>query len=441
MHRSRKIFIAKSVAVFSVIPILLFAYATGPDPGKSGVPGESTCMEAGCHVGTAVNGGPGSVTINAGGTTYTPGVKQRVRVTVSDPDQRRWGFQLTARLATNAKTQAGTFATVDAFTQLICSTANLIEELCKSTSLQYIEHSSTGSRTTAVGAGLTFDVDWTPPATDVGRIILYAAGNAANGNLTETGDRIYKTDVTLSASGGPKPAISQNGVVNGASFQAGIAQNTWVTIRGTNLATNTRTWEGKDFDGNKLPTALDGTSVKINGKDAFVYFISPTQVNVLAPVEAGTGPMQVQLSLNGTASDPQTAQMQAFSPAFFIFQNDYIASTHVDGKFLGPTTLFAGLTTPAKPGETIILYGTGFGPTMPPIPNGTILAQTSPVTNMPTIRIGNVAAEVAFAGQSATGLYQFNVKVPDSAPNGDVAVVATVGGVSSPASSKIAIQR
>src|SRR5262245_40284702 len=109
MDRSRKILIAKIVAIVSAIPALIYAYATGPDPGKSGVPGESTCMEAGCHVGTALNAGPGSVKIDAGGTTYTPGVKQRIRVTVSDPNMRRWGFQATARLSSNARTMAGAF--------------------------------------------------------------------------------------------------------------------------------------------------------------------------------------------------------------------------------------------------------------------------------------------------------------------------------------------
>src|SRR4051794_28401034 len=104
MGRSRTIFAAKSVAILAVIPVLIWAYAAGPDPGKSGVPGESTCSEAGCHVGAGLNQGGGSVTIDAGGTTYTPGGgKQRITVTVVDPTQRKWGFQLTARLETNAK--------------------------------------------------------------------------------------------------------------------------------------------------------------------------------------------------------------------------------------------------------------------------------------------------------------------------------------------------
>src|SRR3954454_4966248 len=107
MDRKRKIFIGKTAAILGVIPVLIYAHAAGPDPGKSGVPGESTCTESGCHEGTTLNGGGGSLTIDAGGSSYTPGVKQRIRVTVNDPAQRRWGFQLTARLASNTKTREG----------------------------------------------------------------------------------------------------------------------------------------------------------------------------------------------------------------------------------------------------------------------------------------------------------------------------------------------
>src|SRR3954470_20901512 len=101
MSRQRKILLGKFFAVLAAIPILIYAHATGPDPGKSGAPGESTCNEAGCHVGTGVNAGGGSVTIDPGGSTYTPGVTKRIKVTVVDPTQRRWGFQLSARLANN----------------------------------------------------------------------------------------------------------------------------------------------------------------------------------------------------------------------------------------------------------------------------------------------------------------------------------------------------
>src|ERR1700719_3756294 len=158
MDRQRKIFIAKTIAILSVVPALIYAHPAGPDPGHAGVPGESTCNTTGCHTGTAVNGGGGSVTINAGGSSYTPGVTQQISVTVSDPKQRRWGFQLTARSAASSTTQEGTFSPSDALTQVVCSSAadpaNTLfpGPACGSDApLQYIEHTLAGVKQTAVG--------------------------------------------------------------------------------------------------------------------------------------------------------------------------------------------------------------------------------------------------------------------------------------------------
>ena len=77
------------------------------------------------------------------------------------------------------------------------------------------------------------------------------------------------------------PSITSGGVVNGASFLPRIAPWTWITIQGRNLASTTRTWDSADFRGMNLPTQLDGVSVTIDGRQAYVYFISPTQLNVL----------------------------------------------------------------------------------------------------------------------------------------------------------------
>src|SRR4051794_33253644 len=125
MNRQRRIYLAKSCVFLALIPVLIYAHAAGPDPGKSGVPGESTCNEIGCHVGTGLNAGPGSVKITAESSTYVPGVKQRIQVTVSDPNQRRYGFQFTARLGSNAKTRAGLVSSIDATTLVLCTAANL----------------------------------------------------------------------------------------------------------------------------------------------------------------------------------------------------------------------------------------------------------------------------------------------------------------------------
>jgi uncharacterized protein (TIGR03437 family) len=379
--------------------------------------------------------------INAEGTTHTPGVTQRISVTVSDPSNTRWGFQLTARQASNPASRAGTLTSVNPNTMVICSLANLREVPCADNPvLQFIEHND-AQRNNAPGS-FTFSFDWTPPASDVGDIVLYAAGNAANGNQLETGDRIYTTTLTLNPrASGPPPAISE--VIDGAGLLARIAPNGWVTIKGENLAGNTRIWEGRDFVGNKLPTRLDGVSVKINDQDAFVYYISPTQINALAPVDTATGPVSVQATYNGQISANATVTMQREVPAFFLFENSrQIAAVHTSGALLGPPTLYPGLTTPAAPGETILLFGSGFGPTTPPIVNGELLSGAPALSSPVTIRFGTSAPVTpAFAGLSATGLYQFNVRVPDDVPNGEAEVIATINGVSTPANARIAVQR
>jgi uncharacterized protein (TIGR03437 family) len=359
---------------------------------------------------------------------------------VADPKQRRWGFQLTARSASDPTSQQGAFTPTDGLTQVTCSTEKQLSIdpsnwlTCGALApLEYIEHTLAGAKVTAVGAGYTWTFNWTPPASASGNIILYAAGNAANGDNDFTGDHIYTTTLTLTPAGTSGNAPSITDVQNGGSFTAGIAPNTYVTIKGSNLATNSRLWQGSDFNGNLLPTNLDGTSVMINNKPAFVYYNSPTQVNVLSPVDSATGPVSVQLTYNGTNSNTMTAQESQFSPAFFTFNGKYIAATHSNGSLIGPTSLYPGSSTPAQPGETIILYGTGFGPTTPAIVNGQILSGAPPTANAVTVRFGGTSVTPAFAGLAATGEYQINVQVPPSAANGDIAVVASVGGASSPA--------
>jgi hypothetical protein len=188
-----RITIAKFGVIAAAIPVLIYAYEYGPDAGHAGVPGENgTCAVAGCHVGTA-NSGQGSVKVAfPAGLTYTPGVKQHLVVTVADPSQRRWGFQLTARLKSDSKAQAGTFAPTDNFTQVMCASADLVSQNpvlpCPANMpLQYIEQTATGSRLGTTGSA-SFEFDWTPPASDVGQIVIYVAGNAANGNNLNTGD-------------------------------------------------------------------------------------------------------------------------------------------------------------------------------------------------------------------------------------------------------------
>lgn len=437
-HRILSLFAALIAASFT---FPAFANVDGADPSLTAAPGEASTACTACHSGTALNAGGGSVRIiPPGASTYTPGVPQRIQVLITDAAQRRWGFQLTARLSSSpSNTQAGDLAPADGNAQIICSNGGA--KPCDSSNpIQFATHTLTGTRLGTTGSA-AFEVEWTPPATASGNITFYAAANAANGNNANSGDRIYTTslELTPAATESPKPQISSDsGALNGASFLPGIAPSAWTTIRGTNLATTTRAWTGTDFTGNALPTSLDGVSVTINNQPAYVAYISPTQINVLSPDDTSTGPVEVRVTSNGQTSDPVTANLAAISPAFFTFDGKYLAATHANSTLLGRPGLFASapeLTTPAAPGESIILYGTGFGETTPTRDVAQLATQIANLATPVTITIGGTPATVSFAGivPPYAQLYQFNVQVPAGLASGDHAVTAQMNGVSSPA--------
>jgi uncharacterized protein (TIGR03437 family) len=231
-------------------------------------------------------------------------------------------------------------------------------------------------------------------------------------------------------------------VLNGASFQPGIEAGSWATIQGSNLANITRTWQASDFTGDDLPTSLSGVSVTIDGEPAFVEYISPTQINVLAPDDATAGAVQVQVTEAQQTSNNFSAPKAQFAPAFFtIAGGAYVAAQHADYSLVGAANLLPGVTTtPAKPGETILLYGTGFGPTNPPLPTAQLVTAAEPLANSVQISIGGLAATASFAGLVSPGLYQFNVTVPNL-PNGDAAVLATIGGVATETGLSVTVQQ
>ena len=156
---------------------LLMAFSSGPDPRLTNAPGDDVCRQ--CHGGTALNGGPGSVRIKLpGSNSYTPGVTQRISVELSDPAQKRWGFEFTARLNSDLKNgQAGSLAKSDNNTQVICENGS--NAPCSAPGMvQFVTHTSAGTRNGTSG-GVTFEFDWTPPAADMGKVTFYVAGNAA----------------------------------------------------------------------------------------------------------------------------------------------------------------------------------------------------------------------------------------------------------------------
>jgi uncharacterized protein (TIGR03437 family) len=245
--------------------------------------------------------------------------------------------------------------------------------------------------------------------------------------------------VTLSVVATPpaRPVIAANGIVNGASFKPGITPFALATIQGTNLASVTDTWNNVLASG-QLPTSLDGVTVVINGKPAYLTYVSPTQINLIVP-DINAGVNGVVLTNNGISPTglPQ-ATATAFGPAIFAWPGNQAVATRQDYTYAVKAGTFAGLTTvAAKPGDILILWGTGFGVTTPSIPFGVPIPgdKTYSTSTNPTVTINNVAATVygAALAPGFAGLYQVAIQVPTSLPDGDWPLVTTIGGVASPA--------
>lgn len=227
------------------------------------------------------------------------------------------------------------------------------------------------------------------------------------------------------------PASTVKSVVNAASYQAAICSAGFISIGGTGFGTSTRGWTPSDFSDTNLPTSLSGISVTVNGKPAFVEYISPTQVNAIAPDDEMIGEVQVQVTTPQGVSFAGTVLKQKLSPAFFTYHSgitSYVTAVHLDGSLVGP----AGPSSrPAVPGEIIEIYGTGFGGTNPATATSQLVSQPAPLSFPATVSIGGVNAAVQFAGLVSSGLYQLNVTIPVIAA-GDQAVLAAVSGFESP---------
>jgi uncharacterized protein (TIGR03437 family) len=240
----------------------------------------------------------------------------------------------------------------------------------------------------------------------------------------------------------PLPAISPNGVVSGASFQPGIVPNSWVAIYGANLSAVTDSWT---IDNGQFPTELDGVTVSIGGQPAYVEFVSAGQINVLAP-NIPAGLVQVTVTNSMGTSQAASATAAVDGPAFFLWAYTYAVATYADYTYAAKNGTIGGVATvPAAPGDVLVLWGTGFGPTNPAatpgqeVPGGTLYSTANPVT----VTIGGIDATVygSVLSPGFGGLYQIAIQVPLSAPDGDLPIVAKVNGVSSPVTTLLTVQQ
>jgi uncharacterized protein (TIGR03437 family) len=235
------------------------------------------------------------------------------------------------------------------------------------------------------------------------------------------------------------PSISStNAVVPVWSGKTNFSSNMYVTIYGSNLSTATQAWDGS-FSGGNAPTSLGGVSVTVNNIPAFIQYVSSTQVNINVPDDSATGAVNIVLRNSAGASNTGTATRARLSPTFLTnpqfsagSKTYVVAQTPDFSKFIGPPNLAPNATfVSARPGDTITIFATGCGPTIPATQAGAMAAQNSPLALGYQVKIAGVPADVHFAGMVAgtVGLYQFNIVIPNVAA-GDQPIEMNVDGVS-----------
>ena len=238
----------------------------------------------------------------------------------------------------------------------------------------------------------------------------------------------------------PTPAVTL--VANAEGGVATISPNSWVEIKGSNLAPSgdTRIWQSPDFVNNQMPTSLDGVSATVNGVPAYVYYISPTQVNILTPPNAISGSVPVEVTENGVVSASFMVQAQAESPSFFVFGGGpYIAATHATevtsvhqsvSRFYHPRPARRDDSDVRQRLRTHVDTG-----------GERVETQSGTLSPMPVITIGGVTATVTFAGLITPGEFQFNVVVPPSLANGDQPTMAMYNGLTTQGGTLITVQQ
>jgi len=246
---------------------------------------------------------------------------------------------------------------------------------------------------------------------------------------------------------------TSQGVISAGAYGgfSALAPGTWMEIYGTNLANVAlQNWASTDFNGNTAPTGLGGTTVTIGGQLAFIDYVSPTQVDAQVPSNISLGSQPVVVTTPGGSSTAYPITVNVTEPGllapavFNLKAGQYVAALFSDNvTFVLPPGSIAGVTSArAKPGDTLIFYGVGFGTVTPASPAGQIVTQANHLSGTFQASFGGAAATVSFSGLTAgdLGLYQFNVVVPNVAASDTVPLSFSLNGTAGTQTLLIAIQ-
>jgi uncharacterized protein (TIGR03437 family) len=321
---------------------------------------------------------------------------------------------------------------------------------------QFIEVSLTVTLSQADSLRIFFTIASDPPPPNLPFTII--GGTGAYAGATGSGTlNITQTSATVTGSvtkaGPTTPVISSVATAN-FPFNR-IAPNSWVAIKGAHLVPATTPKGGvywsnaPEFAQGKMPTQVGGISVTMNGKPAYVWWFcsaatepacAQDQINVLTPLNWDAGDQQVLVVVkNGSdSSAPWPILKNDVNQSVLMFDTlGHAVATHLNGSLLGPTSLYPGLSTPAKGGETVTLWATGYG-----LPTATLVegssSQSGSLPSTPACFLGGAQVQVG-AALVGPGLYILNITIPNNATPGDNFFYCTYNN-SAPAPVLVAVQ-
>ncbi len=220
------------------------------------------------------------------------------------------------------------------------------------------------------------------------------------------------------------PYYTTASIVNAATNQPQqFAPNAIVTIYGTSLSRETLAVDSSSIQAGALPIELGGVHVIIDGRSAGLYYISPTQINILVPNDLLPGDSKLVVVRNGLAGPSVAMPLSDVAPGFFTTPDSALLATHANGQLISSKA-------PAMPNEWVVLYCEGLGRTVPDLYDGEIAVRAQPIAMRSSFSVlvdgAPVPAQsIYYAGVAPgfAGLYQVNVKMPPSfAPDPEVRI-------------------
>jgi uncharacterized protein (TIGR03437 family) len=285
--------------------------------------------------------------------------------------------------------------------------------------------------------------------------LMNADGSNAT-RLTNTDGNDFNPQLSGNFSFGQPPAIFAGGVVlaNLAPKVAAISPLSIVSIFGRDFSADTLVFPNLDSTG-KIDTVLGGTCVEIGGERAPIFAVTPTQANVQTPATPTAGPVGVVVIRDcdtplASRSNIEMVTMEQATPGFFIF-DPITSGGFIAARFnatqdqppvpVAPVSAFPndsfGPSRPAKPGDIVLLYGTGWGPTAAALTTGELASEGAQVLENAMVTFGGIplaADDVLYVGVTplTAGLFQLAIRIPDGTSPGNKQVVLTVYGKSTP---------